>query len=475
MKLDPVTLGLAFVLLLAVLGGLLLVSWALHRSTRALAWWGTSYGSGALGIACVSLGQGSPNWALLLAGNGLVACAYALQYTGCRVFNGRAPSLPLGLAGPVVWLAAWPAIGGWFEARLLLMSAIVTAYNLASAWALARPSEPGLRFPHVAAILFTLSATFHGLRGLFAFSLTPFPWLNVLANRWSAELALILLLYVPTLAFILICMAMERADQRERAAARRAKENEARYRAVIATSAGVFWRAAPDGAILDSENWTAESAHLREMYSGHAWLEAVHPDDRPDLAAVWQQALRTGTPAEHVYRIRDHGEEYRWNHARTVPLRAPDGTIVEWVGTLTDVHDERMAQQAVADSEARYRLLAENATDIIYCTDLDGYRRYVSPAIRDVLGHEPEERIGKHVTDLMHPADVPAVQAAWDDLVAERALRQTLSYRFKHKAGHWVWLESHLRLVRDDQGSPVQAISVVRDITPRVRLEEQLR
>ncbi len=62
MKLDPVTLGVTFVLLLAVLGGLLLVSWFLHRSTRALAWWGSSYGAGALGIACVNIGQGDPSW-----------------------------------------------------------------------------------------------------------------------------------------------------------------------------------------------------------------------------------------------------------------------------------------------------------------------------------------------------------------------------------------------------------------------------
>jgi PAS domain S-box-containing protein len=475
MKLDPATLGLAFVLLLAVLGVLLLVSWALHRSTRALAWWGTSYGSGALGIACVSLAPGAPNWAMLLAGNGLVACAYALQYTGCRVFNGRAPSPLLGLAGPVAWLAAWPMIGGWFEARLLLMSAIVTAYNLASAYEITRPARPGLRFPHVAATLFVLSAAFHGLRGLFAFSLTPFPWLNVLANRWSAELALLLLLYVPTLAFILICMAMERAEQRAREAAQRARENEARYRAVIATSAGVFWRAAADGAVLDAENWTAESAHWREMYAGHAWTDAVHPDDRPGVLEIWRTALRTGAPAEHVYRIRNRAGEYRWNHARTVPLRAPDGAVVEWVGTLTDVHDERVAQQAVAESEARYRLLAENATDMIVRTGPDGIRRYISPACRDIVGYEPEELIGRPVAEFMHPDDAPRSQPGVEELFSGEVPHQTLTYRFRHKDGHFVWLETRRRLLRDADGRPTDMLSVVRDISERVQLEEQLR
>ncbi|HEX2553956.1 MAG TPA: PAS domain S-box protein [Microvirga sp.] len=475
MKLDPATLGLAFVLLLAVLGTLLLVSWALHRSTRALAWWGGSYGLGALGIACVTLGQGAPGWMLLLAGNFLVACAYALQYTGCRVFDGREPSPLLALAGPALWLAAWPLIGGWFEARLLLMSAIVTGYNLASAWELVRHAPRRLRFARVAAALFAVSAAFHGLRGLLAFSLTPFPWVNVLVNRWSAELALLLLLYVPALAFILICMAMERADRREREAARQARENEARYRAVIETSAGVFWRAAPDGAILDSEGWTAESSHLREAYGGHAWTEAVHPEDRAELLAVWRRALASGEPAEHVYRIRNGQGEYRWTHARTVPLRAPDGTVLEWVGTLTDVHDERMAQQAVADSEARYRLIAENATDMIVRASPDGIRRYISPACREIIGYAPEELVGRPVTDQMHPDDARQSQPGADELFSGAAAHQTFTYRFRHKDGHWVWLETRRRLLRDAQGRPADILSVVRDISERVRLEDQLR
>ncbi len=319
-----------------------------------------------------------------------------------------------------------------------MIAETVTAYNFASAWELSRHAPRGLRFQHIASLLFILNATFHGLRGFLAFSLTPFPWLNILTSRWSAELALILLLYVPALAFVLISMAMERADQRERQAALRAKENEARYRAVIETSAGVFWRAAPDGAILDSEGWTKTPRHLREFYAGHAWAEAVHPDDRADLLEIWGRALGTGLPAEHAYRIRNGRGEYRWTHARTVPLKAPDGTILEWVGTISDIHDERTARQAVAESEARYRLLAENATDMIVLTGPDGVRRYISPACREVVGYSPEELIDRPVTEFMHPDDAKRSQPGIDELFSGAVPNQTLTYRLRHQQGHWI-------------------------------------
>ena len=350
MTLDPATLGLAFVLLLGVLGGLLLVFWSLQRTTHALAWWGGSFGLGALGIACVALGQTSPSWPLLLLGNGSVAAAYALQYTGCRVFNGRSPSLPGAIAGPLTWLLAWPLIADSFEARLLVMTAIVSAYNVLSSWEFTARAPERLRFQRFAAYLFAGSAAFHTLRGLLVLGDMPVVWISALANRWSAELALMLMLYGPTLAFVLVCMTMEQAEAREHRTALEAQE-----------------------------------------------------------------------------------------------------------------------------SEARYRLLAENATDMIVLTGADGVRRYISPASRDVLGYEPDELMHRPVAEFMHPDDALASRPGIDALFHGDVAHQTLTYRFRHKQGHWVWLETRRRLLRDEHGRATQMLSVVRDISERVQLEEQLR
>jgi PAS domain S-box-containing protein len=155
---------------------------------------------------------------------------------------------------------------------------------------------------------------------------------------------------------------------------------------------------------------------------------------------------------------------------RTVHL--PDGGAVR---TFTDVTARKRAEADLRASEARYRFLTENATDMMVRTDLAGRRRYLSPACREILGYEPDELIGTRLVDDVHPDDLAAAASGLDALTSGRADHETISYRVPHKAGHWVWLEARRRLVRDADGNPLEVISVVRDITERVQLEERLR
>jgi PAS domain S-box-containing protein len=112
---------------------------------------------------------------------------------------------------------------------------------------------------------------------------------------------------------------------------------------------------------------------------------------------------------------------------------------------------------------------------MIIRTDLGGIRRYISPVCRDILGFEPEELIGTTLIDTIHPDDRAAVSAGLDALYEGPADQETVSYRVSHKDGHWVWLEARGRLIRNSDGRPQEVVSVVREITERVRLEEELR
>jgi PAS domain S-box-containing protein len=141
---------------------------------------------------------------------------------------------------------------------------------------------------------------------------------------------------------------------------------------------------------------------------------------------------------------------------------------------VLDVTEQRRAAAAVSDSEARYRLLAEHATDMITRAALDGTRLYVSPAVREVLGYAPEELVGTSLFELPFVLDREVIADAVASFRGGEE-RATVVTRVQHKAGAIVWLESSLRLVRDPaSGKPCEVVAVSRDVSARVALQEAL-
>ncbi|MBD2748697.1 GGDEF domain-containing protein [Microvirga sp. BT688] len=210
MVLDPATLTVAFILLSCVLGTLLIFSWTLNRQLSALAWWGTAFCLIAVGIGWANLGKGPPGYPVLLLANALGILSYGAIYVGCRVFNKRPGILLHGGAGVAVWIGAFPFIYDSQGYRLILASLLTGAYAALSAWELARHAAQALASQRVAVFLLSSLAVFNLLRGLLGISLTSVPWIDTFARRWSSEMALFLVVFGPTLAFMFLSMAKER-------------------------------------------------------------------------------------------------------------------------------------------------------------------------------------------------------------------------------------------------------------------------
>lgn len=131
--------------------------------------------------------------------------------------------------------------------------------------------------------------------------------------------------------------------------------------------------------------------------------------------------------------------------------------------------------QALSESEARYRLLADNATDVISRLAPDGTLLYVSPAVRTILGYEPEELVGRSVYELLPTFDVPNVRRQTEEALSRPGV-YTVAYRLQHAQGHIVWLEVTHRILTDpNTGRPSEVISVSRDISARRDAERALR
>jgi len=164
--------------------------------------------------------------------------------------------------------------------------------------------------------------------------------------------------------------------------------------------------------------------------------------------------------------------------AQTIEQQVASGTqaLLEAQSNLMRNAEAReRTLQALRESESRYRLLADNATDVISRMSPDGIVHYVSPAVRSILGYEPEELVGRSVFELLPAFDVPRVRRE-----TEEALRlpgvYTVSYRVQHAQGHVIWLEVTHRILTDPAtGRPTEIISVSRDISARREAERALR
>ncbi len=158
-----------------------------------------------------------------------------------------------------------------------------------------------------------------------------------------------------------------------------------------------------------------------------------------------------------------------------IPHRASDAAIGGFFVLVTDVTDLRGADQHAAESESRYRLLADHSSDMIFQLDRNQVRRYVSPASFEILGYEPHELVGKQPLNQIHPDDVEGVSGVFGSLIDGSVERSSVTNRIRHRDGHWVWVEVEFRSIRDQKtGEPTGIIGAMRNVSLRKTIEIEL-
>jgi PAS domain S-box-containing protein len=159
---------------------------------------------------------------------------------------------------------------------------------------------------------------------------------------------------------------------------------------------------------------------------------------------------------------------HAWFSVHAYP--AKDGLSVYF----NDITERKRAEEALRQSEERFRLLAENSTDMISQHTPDGIYLYASPACRILLGYAPEELIGHSAYEFFHPDDLAEIRTS-HAILLELPDTYTLTYRIRHKNGHYIWLETTSRAVADSEtGTVLEIHSASRDITQRKQTEQKI-
>ena len=156
-----------------------------------------------------------------------------------------------------------------------------------------------------------------------------------------------------------VCVLTQHLEAELIAAKNALRESDARFETLADALPHMVWSTLPDGYHdYFNARWYEFTGVQPGSTDGEGWNGMFHPDDQERSWNVWRQCLATGEPYEIEYRLRHRSGEYRWTLGRAMPMRGPDGNIVRWIGTCTDIHDAKhiASQNEILNRELSHRI-----------------------------------------------------------------------------------------------------------------------
>ena len=265
-------------------------------------------------------------------------------------------------------------------------------------------------------------------------------------------------------------------DLTEQVQAQRAlAKSEERYRLVAENAADVVVQTSPDGVTTwVSPSVTGVLGWRPEEIVGRSWFDFIHPEE---VAAVRETVARAaaGESVSGRTRLRHADGSYRWVARAWRPITDDAGAVVVLIAGFHDVQAVVDAEQALAKSEEKYRLLAENASDIVVLSHPDGAIEWVSPAVTRTLGWAPEDLIGTRLVDLVYPDEASATAAQPKALYAGHEINAPeggFVGRMRAKSGQYRWVSGSATPVANESGTYVGVVTGLRDVDDLVHERE---
>lgn len=254
-------------------------------------------------------------------------------------------------------------------------------------------------------------------------------------------------------------------------------ESDTKFRNIIENTNNIVFTLTLEGVFsYVSPNWTDLLGHEIWEVEGQYFVPFIHPDDVQICTDYFTKILTTGEKQSAIeYRVKHKNGSLQWHTSNASPMKDANGKILYFVGICHHTTDRKLAEEALRQSEARFRHLVETTNDGVWEVDKHGVYTYVSPKIRNILGCEPEELLGKTFFDLMPPAEANRVRKIFVAIAQSQQPLVNLENKNFHKNGHLVVLETNGVPFFDVSGNYLGYRGVYRDITERKQAEEGLQ
>jgi PAS domain S-box-containing protein len=243
----------------------------------------------------------------------------------------------------------------------------------------------------------------------------------------------------------------------------------------IDTIPTIVWSTAPDGTVdYMNRAWRRFVGFSTSAAIGQRWLETLHPDESAWVQAERKAAIAAGRPYELAARLRAADGTYRWVLRRAVPLRNQQGEIVKWYGTGTDIHDLKLAEAKLRESEAYLAEAQRLSRTGSFGWDLSRSELRWSEETFRIFEYDPHT-VKPTVDDVLrrtHPEDMMRVQEAIDRITHDKE-DWDLDHRLLMPDGRVKYVHVVARAAKHRAG--VEFIGAVQDVTATRQAQAQAR
>jgi PAS domain S-box-containing protein len=181
------------------------------------------------------------------------------------------------------------------------------------------------------------------------------------------------------------------------------------------------WTLKPDGTPdFVNQVWLEYSGQTLDFVRSHpeAWMIAIHPEDREEASRSFWEGVHSGQGFAFETRTRRARDgTYRWHLNQAVVLRDAEGKVLRFVGTTTDIDDQKRAQEVLRASEGKLQRVIDAIPTLVWCNLPDGPNEFLSKSWHEYTGLSPEEAHGWGWQSVFHPEDLPPLMERWQELI----------------------------------------------------------
>ena len=271
----------------------------------------------------------------------------------------------------------------------------------------------------------------------------------------------------------------QHAEQQRQHIEEALRESEQRY-ATLAKAApvGIFRNDLEGNCLYGNERYFEMIGLTRAEAMGRGWMKNLHPDDRDRVLANCFQMIHNGQPFACEYRFLLSNSAVQWVYGQALPERDHAGNIIGYIGTITDVSEQKHVEAALRESEAKFRRLAENMPGVVYRyilhTDGTYEFTYISPGTIELYGYESEILMQnpQMIWVMIHPEDVEPLNTTIRRS-AETLQPWQWEWRITSRFGQLKWIQGISRPEKQPNGDIIWD-GLVTDITDRKQAEQLL-